>query len=226
MAPQNNPLSYLDIVNLCGNARVGVAPPIPSEFDSEPLVPFYLSPAPGSPVISLLRPQIIEVLRAENVRNEGKLIWAGLDGSDVTQARKISFDASLDTHTKRTAAMRRCANAGAIQGFSLTLLGRRSGGRRCIRDAFGVDYPGGDAAEESTLNFAFQMERVAAALFGVITYDVRMSTYQEITDPLSGAHPPSVDPHEGEKQIDLRFPVSSCSSSVDAELGSEEFCSM
>ncbi|KAJ7748417.1 nudix hydrolase 20 [Mycena metata] len=189
MTPQNSPLSYLDIVNLCGNARVGVPSPIPSEFDSEPLVPFYLSPAPGSPVIGLLRPQIIELLRVENSRTEAKSIWVGLEGADVTHARKISFDASLDTHTKRTAVMKEMCERWRDTGILPDIIGPKKWRAEMYpvyRDAFGVhDYPAGDA-EDGELNFAFEMERAAAALFGVITYGVHMSTYQEITDPVSG----------------------------------------
>ncbi|KAJ6603251.1 hypothetical protein DFH09DRAFT_1301073 [Mycena vulgaris] len=77
-------LFYLDLVNICGNTCIHSGPSsIPSEFDSEELVPLHLSPAPNSP------------------HRRGKQIWAGLSSHG-----KISFDASINTHAKRTAVMR------------------------------------------------------------------------------------------------------------------------
>jgi hypothetical protein len=47
-------------------------------------------------------------------------------------------------------------------------------------DPFGVhDHPDNGGKEEN-LNYAFEMERSACALFGVVTYGVHMSIYDEI----------------------------------------------
>ncbi|KAJ7141559.1 nudix hydrolase 20 [Mycena filopes] len=185
MSTQTKSLSYLDIVNLCGNARVGAPPPIPSKFDAEVLVPFYLAPTPGSPIIGLLRPQIVELLQTENTRAGKDAIW------DI-QPRKISFAAALDTHAKRSAAMQAMCERWRDTGVLPDIIGPgkwRAELYPVYHDAFGVhDYPSA-APEEGDglqLNFAFEMERAACALFGLITYGVHMSIYQEVTNALSG----------------------------------------
>src|SRR6266550_924688 len=46
------------------------------------------------------------------------------------------------------------------------------------RNPFGVrDHP--STSPNAELNFAFEMERSACALFGIVTYGVHMSMYQE-----------------------------------------------
>ncbi|KAJ6603252.1 NUDIX hydrolase domain-like protein [Mycena vulgaris] len=180
MAPSTS-LSYLDLVNVCGSLRVHSGPsPIPSEFDSEELVPLYLSPAPQSPIIGLLRPQIVDLLRAENAL--GTQIWAGLESP---AAGKISLAASIDTHAKRTALMREMCERWRDTGLFPDIIGPKKWRAEMYpvyKDPFGAhDHPSrstADSAGEENLNFAFEMERAACALFGVITYGVHLSMYQ------------------------------------------------
>ncbi|KAJ7732778.1 NUDIX hydrolase domain-like protein [Mycena maculata] len=191
MASQPKTLSYLDLVNICGNTRIGQRSPIPSAFDSEQLVPLRLSPGSNSPVIGLLRPQIVELLDTENERslaNGGDPIFGGV--STVPGLRtKISFHASIDTHSKRTAVMQEMCARWRDTGLFPDIIGLkkwRSEAYAVYRDPFGIhDYPGGsDAEADENLNFAFEIERAACALFGIVTYGVHMSMYQEVENAM------------------------------------------
>ncbi|KAJ6545425.1 NUDIX hydrolase domain-like protein [Mycena capillaripes] len=196
MATQTNPLSYLDLVNICGNMRVGRPSPIPSAFDSEELAPLYLHNSPTSPVIGLLRPQIVALLAEENKRalaEHKQPVWSGVPSdSDIPgllrRDARIGFHASFDTHAKRTAAMAEMCARWRDEGIFPDVIGPKKwrGEMYAVyRDPFGVhDYPSsttnGSVANGEELNFAFEMERAACALFGVVTYGVHMSTYQEV----------------------------------------------
>ncbi|KAJ7235151.1 NUDIX hydrolase domain-like protein [Mycena haematopus] len=181
-------LTYLDVVNVCGNMRVGRPSPIPSDFDYEHLTPLYLNDAPNSPIIGLLRPQIVELIDAENERtlaSGGQPIWSGIISIPGLRSARIGFHASLDTHAKRTAAMKEMCERWRDTGRFLDIIGPskwRAEMYPVYRDPFGVhDYPRADSDEKNAnLNFAFEMERSACALFGIITYGVHMSTYQEV----------------------------------------------
>ncbi|KAJ7446558.1 NUDIX hydrolase domain-like protein [Mycena latifolia] len=180
----SKPLSNLDLVNICGNMRVPSAlSPIPSEFDSEELLPFHLSDAPNSPIIGLLRPEIVELLRAENAR--GPEVWAGVS---TPGAKKISFVAEIDTHAKRTALMKEMCERWRDTGRFADIIGPskwRAEMYPVYKDPFGAhDHPQTAEADKDAeqLNFAFEMERAACALFGIVTYGVHLSMYQESAD--------------------------------------------
>ncbi|KAJ7485832.1 hypothetical protein FB451DRAFT_1027416 [Mycena latifolia] len=178
------PLSYLDLVYLCGNVRVHSGPsPITSELDSEELLPFHLSP---SPIIGLLRPKIVELLRNEDIQS-----WAlSLD------AKRISFGVAIDTHTKRTVLMKEMCERWRDTGHFADIIGPkkwRAEMYAVYKDPFGLhDRPGGHGGahdrDPERLNSAFEMERAACALFGVVTYCVHMSMYQQS----AGAEPKSL----------------------------------
>jgi hypothetical protein len=195
MATKTNRFSYLDLVNICGNMRVRRPSPIPQpEFDSEQLAPLYLNDTPNSPVIGLLRPQIVDLLDAENKRslaNGGPQLWSGIMNAPGLRSR-IGFHASVNTHAKRTAVMKELCERWRDTGVFPDIIGPgkwRAEMYPVYRDPFGVhDYPrresNADAEAEAaemggSLNFAFEMERAACALFGIVTYGVHMSTYQE-----------------------------------------------
>ncbi|KAJ7611441.1 nudix hydrolase 20 [Mycena polygramma] len=189
MATGSSPLSYLDLVNICGNMRVGRPQPIPNlELDSEDLAPLYLSAAPTSPAIGLLRPQIIALLDAENQRSVAKggpETWTGITDIPGLRARRIGFHASLNTPAKRTAVMRELCERWRDTGHFPDIIGPKKWRAEMYpvyRDPFGVhDYPV-EGADSDALNYAFEMERAACALFGIITYGVHMNTYQEGVD--------------------------------------------
>ncbi|KAJ7626826.1 nudix hydrolase 20 [Roridomyces roridus] len=189
MQSDNLNLSYLELVNACGNARINPrhAPLAPTEFDAEHLVPFTLSDAPTSPIVGLLRPQIVELLSTDNYASESKGItptWAGAS-TIPGLTRRVSFAGHITTHQARSAAMRELCERWSREGVFADIIGPKKwrGELYAVyRDPFGVhDYPG-DGGQGDGLNFAFEMERAACALFGIITYGVHMSMYQEKED--------------------------------------------
>ncbi|KAJ7478419.1 NUDIX hydrolase domain-like protein [Mycena latifolia] len=176
-------LSYLDLVNICGNTRFAPGgASIPSEFPSERLVPFHLSAAPESPIIGLLRPQIVDRLLSEN--ESGHQIWDFFYTPGGSTG--ISFATSIDTHAKRTAAMQEMCVRWRDAGHFAELIGptKWRGERLPVyKDPFGArDHPGDPPTEVDSekLNFAFEMERSACALFGIVIYGVYMSMYQRV----------------------------------------------
>ncbi|KAJ7495346.1 nudix hydrolase 20 [Mycena latifolia] len=180
MPSTTNGLSYLDIMNLCGNMRLDSthSRKPSSEFPVENLVPFHLSDAPNSPVLGMLRPQIVELLRAEYAH--GQHIWAGL--SPAGPCTKISFAPAVDTHAKRTAAMREMCARWRDAGYFSEIIGPAKWRTELFpvyKDPFGArDHPSASDANPERLNFAFEIERTACTLFGLVTYAVHMNMYQ------------------------------------------------
>lgn len=186
-------LSFLDIINVCDNTRVHHPSPVPSIYDVELLVPLYLSESPDSPVIGLLRPVILKQLVLENQRSRElgvQEMWA-LNVVEATYIPRnnrnlgpsVSFRSWLDSHVKRTAAMKELC-----ERWRDTLLFEDVCGPKKWRaelypiyaDPLGIhDHPR-DASLGQALNFAFEMERSVCALFGLITYGVHMSIYREV----------------------------------------------
>lgn len=185
-APGEPQLSFLDILNICDNTRINRPSLVPSPFDSELLVPLYLSPSPDSPIIGLLRPAIVEQLKVENERsrqNNLQALWDIQVAGSTSNARpRISFQAWLDTPSKRTSAMRDLCERWRDTGLFHDVCGPtkwRAEMYPIYSDPFGVhDHPR-DSDDGRTLNYAFEMERAACALFGVVTYGVHMTIYQE-----------------------------------------------
>ncbi|KAJ3844627.1 nudix hydrolase 20 [Lentinula raphanica] len=183
-------LSFLELIQRCDNAAVS-RPTIDSdpttEFDEEELVPFYLSDTPSSKdyhiAIGLLRPIIVEQLELENEQSRGdkkQELWT-IDHDRSTSRPRISFASWADSPSKRTAAMKELCERWRDSGRFSDVCGPtkwRAELYPVYRDPFGPrDYPKTDSYET---NFAFEMERSACALFGVVTYGVHMTVYQEI----------------------------------------------
>jgi len=163
----------------------------------EHLVPFALNPSPESPIIGLLRPIIVQQLRSENERSRQldlPEIWVlDLDfdasrsqGEEVGPPWRVSFQSWLDTPSKRTAAMREICERWRDTKLFDDVCGPKKWRAELYpiyADPFGVlDHPDGSLQAEGTkpLNFVFEMERSACSLFGVVTYGVHMSIYQEV----------------------------------------------
>ncbi|KAF7358967.1 Thiamine pyrophosphokinase [Mycena sanguinolenta] len=187
MSKPSGTLSYLDVVNVCGNMRVGRPSPIPSDFDHEHLTPLYLNDAPNSPIIGLLRPQMVELIDLENqqtLEKGGQPIWSGIVHVPGLRNARTGFHSSLDTPAKRTAVMKEMCERWRDTGRFPDIIGPgkwRAEMYPVYRDPFGVhDYSAAGSDDEDNLNYAFEMERSACALFGIITYGVHMSTYQEV----------------------------------------------
>ncbi|KAM6501175.1 nudix hydrolase 20 [Amanita muscaria] len=171
-------LSYLDLVNICDNVHIGRKSPILSPFDSEKLVPLHLSEEPESPAIGLLRPIIVEQLTSENEqsrKNARPEMW-------VIAENRVSFSSWLNTAAKRTEAMIELCERWRDTGLFTDVCGPkkwRSEMYPVYRDPFGIrDHPSTNP-DETKLNYAFELERSACALFGIITYGVHMSVFQE-----------------------------------------------
>ncbi|KAF8638680.1 hypothetical protein AX17_002025 [Amanita inopinata Kibby_2008] len=174
-------LSYLDLVSICDNVHINRRHTHlpPSIFDSEVLIPFYLSDEQDSPVIGLLRPAIIQQLELENEQSRQHdlpELWS-------ISEKRVSFRPWLDTPAKRTAAMKELCERWRDTGLFEDVCGPkkwRSEMYPVYADPFGVhDYPSTTDAHIGMLNYAFEMERSACALFGVVTYGVHLSIYEE-----------------------------------------------
>ncbi|KAF9260744.1 nudix hydrolase 20 [Marasmius fiardii PR-910] len=181
----SKPLSFLQVVDICDNCRMNRPSPLPnpSPFDTEKLIPWCLSPDPSSPAIGLLRPVIIDALKLENKRNTD-LNQSELWNFDIESSRpRVTFQAWVNTVAKRTNAMKELCERWRDTGLFPDVCGPtkwRAEMYPVYRDPLAVhDYPapGQGEREREKLNYAFEMERSACALFGVVTYGVHMSAF-------------------------------------------------
>jgi hypothetical protein len=179
-------LSFLDLINICDNVRVHQQSPLPSSFDSEILVPLYLTESLKSPIVGLLRPVIVEQLKVENARsrdNGQQELWKfSGDGITPEQRSRVAFQTWLNTPAKRTAAMRALCERWRDTRLFDDVCGPKKWRNEMYpiyADPFGAhDHPD-SAAPGTNLNLMFEMERSACALFGVVTYGVHMNIYEE-----------------------------------------------
>ncbi|PPQ71242.1 hypothetical protein CVT26_010984 [Gymnopilus dilepis] len=188
-------LSFLDIIAICDNVhlRRDAGNLSDTSYDSEILIPLYLSESPDSAVIGLLRPVIVEQLKLENERsrtNDTPELWSlRLEPSDYITLRNgtlgpsASFRNWLDTPARRTAAMKELCERWRDTGLFSDVCGPtkwRAEMYPVYSDPFGIhDHPL-VAGREEGLNYAFEMERSACALFGIVTYGVHLSIYDEV----------------------------------------------
>ncbi|KAF5348027.1 hypothetical protein D9758_010035 [Tetrapyrgos nigripes] len=206
MSSTSSPMSYLDLINHCDNTSVNrFTSSDSSDALFEELTPLRLSPSPSSPIIGLLRPIMVRQLRADNDRSkeQGKEeMWylnPGLQTNYVfeqdeitsyTGARRTSSPTStgyaslqswLDTPQKRTAAMKELCERWRDEEVFPHVCGKKKWRNEMYpvyKDPFGAhDYP--NDFDRDNLNYAFELERSACALFGVVTYGVHMTIYQE-----------------------------------------------
>ncbi|OCH94619.1 nudix hydrolase 20 [Obba rivulosa] len=183
------PQTYLQIIEACDNFRL----PSPSDSISERIVPWRLSPDPNAPAIGLLRPAIVEQLRQENIRRPQVPAW------DIREDA-VSFAGFLRTAAERTIIMREMCMRWRDEGLFPNVIGPKKWRGEMYpvyRNPFGKhDAPTeeqeeeevGEAAddgpplrtdEEDGRNYAFMMERAACALFGVVTYGVHLTIYED-----------------------------------------------
>ncbi|KAG2159308.1 NUDIX hydrolase domain-like protein [Suillus bovinus] len=167
-SPVSPPLSYLELVKICDNFR------LPSDFDfphvfQKPLdrdsfVPWTLSQSPGSPAVGLLRLDIVDLLRKEKPGT-----WVI---PEPQAGCRVSFDASVNTPRKRSAVLKELCERWRDTGVFPASIGPRKWRNEMYpvyRNPFG-----------ELGNYAFEMERAACPLFGVITYGIHMTIYQGI----------------------------------------------
>ncbi|KAE9392622.1 nudix hydrolase 20 [Gymnopus androsaceus JB14] len=169
-----NDLTFLQLVQRCDNFSSAKSDSSLSEFDSEELVSLYLSD-PG-PQIGLLRPIIVQKLKIENERSRKKNLkelWS-------IHENYISFASWANTPSKRTEAMKELCERWRDTGLFPDVCGPKKWRAELYpvyKDPFG---PHDAPLDSDESNFAFDMERSACALFGVVTYEVHLTIYQEI----------------------------------------------
>jgi hypothetical protein len=205
-------LSFLDVVDICDNVHLcrDESGLYDTAYNSEKLVPLHLSESPQSPVIGLLRPVIVEQLKLENERSKQLGItetWAlRLEVSEYTVSKtghsgpSVSFRGWLDTASKRTAIMKELCERWRDTALFPDVCGPKKWRAEMYpvyADPFGLhDHPNlNPGSDETRLNYAFEMERSACALFGVVTYGVHMSIYEEIVQ------------ENGQKQLRIWVPT-------------------
>lgn len=190
-------MKFLDIIGTCDNVHLrrdnnGL---YDAAHDSERLVPLYLSESSTSSVIGLLRPIIVEQLKIENERskkNGNQELWTFKpENSEQTSLRhglpgpSASLSDHFDSPYKRTSAMKELCERWRDTGLFPDVCGPKKWRNEMYpiyADPFGVhDHPS-LAGHEDGLNYAFEMERSACALFGVVTYGVHMSIYDEVVE--------------------------------------------
>lgn len=175
-------LTFLELVVACDNFRLLVDDRSTSAGDD--LMPWTLNQTPESPVIGLLRPDIVDLLRKEE---DGSWVIP-VKHSVPRSSYRVSFHPSIDTPTKRTQVMKklceRWRDSGTIYQNVIGPKKWRNEMYPVYRNPFGVHRAHDpDAVEDlDTGNYAFEMERSACPLFGVVAYGVHMTIYQENPD--------------------------------------------
>lgn len=194
--PLLHDLTYLQIVDLCDNVdlrRDANDFLYDAKFrEVEQLTPLALTDDLDSPVIGLLRPVVVQELIADNARNreQGKPeLWHfRLDASSHRvqgngRSRPcVSFQRWLDTHNKRTAALKALCERWRDSGLFPDVCGPKKWRNEMYpiyADPFGVhDHPTAPI-EGKHLNYIFELERSACAIFGLVTYGVHMTIYEQ-----------------------------------------------
>ena len=179
--------SFLDLVNSCDNVRVDWSSLVDQNFGYERLVPWRLAPSPDSPVIGLLRPMIVNQLRKENetMREKGSQdVWLIMEDDPKP---RVTFSALIDTPADRTVVMKELCERWRDTGLFENVCGPtkwRGEMYPVYSDPFGKhDHPSDRDTATSYLNYAFEMERSACALFGVVTFGVHMTVYRNVERP-------------------------------------------
>jgi isopentenyldiphosphate isomerase len=175
-------LSYLDLMNICDNARAHTTSPVTSEFDAELYIPFCLDSTQNSPIIGLLRPSIVEMLQLENRRD-------GLDKqpflfTDSDVRPRVCFQDWIKSSYVRTKIMRAICERWRDEEVFPDVCGKKKWRGEMYpvyKKPFGVhDHPTtSEDVPDQELNYAFELERSACALFGIVTYGVHMSIYEQ-----------------------------------------------
>ncbi|KAH7915873.1 NUDIX hydrolase domain-like protein [Hygrophoropsis aurantiaca] len=183
--------SFLDLIDKCDNFR------LPANYGSDApnptLVPWTLSSSSSSPVIGLLWVEIVDLLATENeasIRAEKPEVWVihRQDSDTGSRPNRVSFHDTINTPTKRTAIMKELCERWRDTGLFPDIIGPkkwRDEKYPVYRNPLGVHRPcdlfAGNELEDGS-NYAFDLERSACALFGVVTYGVHMTIYEDNED--------------------------------------------
>ncbi|EIW53418.1 uncharacterized protein TRAVEDRAFT_60881 [Trametes versicolor FP-101664 SS1] len=180
------PQTFLQIVQSCDNFRLSAS------TNTEQLVPWLLSPSPPSPAVGLLRPEVVTQLRKEAASTSSPN-WEF--GQSTTGREWVSFAHGIDTPSARSRVMKDTCERWRDSGLWPDEISPRKWRNELYpvyRNPFGLrDFPGhaDEDAHGDALNYAFRMERAASGLFGIVTFGVHMTVYEEA--PGADGQPPS-----------------------------------
>ena len=167
------PQTFLQVLSSCDNYRVGSA-------GDEQVIPWLLCPDSSSPAIGLLRPEIVAQLRKENASSSAPS-W---EISDDPDRGYVSFARGIDTPAARSRVMKELCERWRDTGLWPEEISPRKWRAELYpvyRNPFGPrDYPKGGNTDGDALNYAFEMERAASGLFGIVTYGVHMTIFEEV----------------------------------------------
>ena len=172
-------LSFLDLINQCNNFRVPVNYPTQRDY----VVPWSLSKSPDSPVIGLLKPELIDILRQEP---EGVFVIP--EQAQPGSRYHVSFHPSIDTPSKRTDVIKKLCERWRDSGTIFQdIIGPKKWRNEMFpvyRNPFGVHLLHEPNAKNGSGsgNYLFELERAACSLFGIVTYGVHMTIYHEDAD--------------------------------------------
>jgi hypothetical protein len=192
--PENH--GFLSLISLADNFR------IVNSGEVFGLWTISRSSPPGE-FIGLLRTEIIQRLFADNARAAAlnhKPSWDIKEG--YGDAKAVSFADHLDTPSKRSYVMKDLCERWRDEGLFPNVIGPkkwRGEAYPVYRDPFGeriINQTGAaergikeltigeeeDVQAKSCANYAFSMERSACSLFGVVTYGIHMTIYEEPQD--------------------------------------------
>lgn len=182
--------SLLDVVRTCDNYV----------RDNEILVPFSITP--GGTVIGLLRPEVVKALLSDNTKNRSEGIqenWTQCVLPGTNTIERICFASHLSTREARSMAIKMACEGWRDGGVLFQdVMGPRKWrnelypiyenylGPHAVKDPK-LSYPHSEGFDPSTLaagetNHVFDIERSAAALFGLVTYGIHMTVYEKRDD--------------------------------------------
>jgi hypothetical protein len=182
--------SLLDVVRTCDNYV----------RDDETLVPFSISP--GGTIIGLLRPEVVKALLSDNTKNRSEGIqenWTPLVRPGTNTIERICFASHLTTREARSTAIKISCEGWRDGGVLFQdVMGPRKWrnelypiyenylGPHAVSDPK-LSHPHSDGFDSNALaageaNHVFDIERSAAALFGLVTYGIHMTVYEKGDD--------------------------------------------
>jgi len=182
--------SLLDIARRCDNYV----------RDDETLIPFSITP--GGRIIGLLRPEIVKSLMSENTKNRSKGIqenWTPCVRPGTDTIERICFSPRLSTKEARSVAIKKLCEGWRDGG---DLFQDVMGPKKWRNELYPIyenylgpyvvknpelSYPhseglDGNVHAAGEANHVFDIERSAAALFGLVTYGVHMTVYEKDDD--------------------------------------------
>lgn len=188
--------SLLDLIDRCDNFTPH------SSQQQETLVPFRISPSSNSPALGLIRPQVLEQISKDIASSPSLCPFRINNSNNNPNSNCLHFIPELDSPALRTQALATYLQTWHSTGLFPDQIGGRLwrdelydvyaspfGPRRIsskppsaytVSDEELKSNAGGDLdLDLGERNYVFSMERTAGALFGVVTYGVHMTVYEQ-----------------------------------------------